>query len=75
MTDVKRIVITLHLISGLILLSSVLSGTAIYAAPINSGNVEAELIAEMGSIKPGEPIWVALKQKIRPGWHTYWRCP
>ncbi len=45
------------------------------AAPVNSGNVEAELISEVSSIRAGETFWVALKQKIRPGWHTYWRNP
>ncbi|MCZ6501882.1 MAG: protein-disulfide reductase DsbD family protein [Gammaproteobacteria bacterium] len=45
------------------------------AAPVNSRNVEAELISEVSSIKPGEPFWVGLKQVIRPGWHTYWRNP
>ena len=71
----KRNFINLPLMTGILLLLSVLSGVTINAALVNSGNVEAELIAEMSSIKPGEPIWVALKQKIRPGWHTYWRNP
>ena len=71
----KRNFITLPLMTGILLLWSVLFGVTINAALVNSGNVEAELIAEMSSIKPGEPIWVALKQKIRPGWHTYWRNP
>jgi thiol:disulfide interchange protein DsbD len=45
------------------------------AAPVNSGHLEAELISEVSSVKPGEPLWVAVKQVIRPGWHTYWRNP
>ncbi len=45
------------------------------AAPVNSGNVEAELISASDGIAPGETLWVALRQKIRPGWHTYWRNP
>jgi len=53
----------------------VLCGVSIMAAPVDSANVEAELISEVSSIKPGEPFWVALKQVIRPGWHTYWRNP
>ena len=24
---------------------------------------------------PGSTIYVALRQKIQPGWHTYWRNP
>lgn len=40
-----------------------------------AGNVRVELIAEVDTIVPGEPFWVALRQEIRPGWHTYWRNP
>ena len=58
-------------IAALTLLCSV----ATMAAPVNSGNVEAELSSEVSSIKPGESFWVALRQVIRPGWHTYWRNP
>ena len=58
-------------IAGLTLLCSVTT----MAAPVNSDNVEAELISEVSSIKPGESFWVALRQVIRPGWHTYWRNP
>ncbi len=25
--------------------------------------------------KPGSTVWVAIRQKIAPGWHTYWRNP
>jgi len=71
----KRNENTRPLITGVLLLWCVLSGVGINAAAVNSGNVEAELIAEVASIEPGKPFWVALKQKIRPGWHTYWRNP
>ena len=42
---------------------------------VKTPNVEAELIAEHGSVQPGGSLWVALRLKIRPGWHTYWRNP
>ncbi len=45
------------------------------AADFEDGNVQADLIAEVDAIVPGEPFWVALRQNIRPGWHTYWRNP
>lgn len=38
-------------------------------------NVQAELISEFQSVAPGSTIWVALRQNIREGWHTYWRNP
>jgi thiol:disulfide interchange protein DsbD len=34
--------------------------------------VRVELLSETQSIRPGETFWVALRQQITPGWHTYW---
>jgi len=34
-----------------------------------------ELVGEVGGIAPGQPFWVALYQRISPGWHTYWVNP
>jgi thiol:disulfide interchange protein DsbD len=45
------------------------------AAPVRTPHVEAELIAERTAIVPGEPLVVALRLAIIPGWHTYWRNP
>ncbi|MBS0547866.1 MAG: thioredoxin family protein [Proteobacteria bacterium] len=42
---------------------------------MQTDNVRAELISEAGAIKAGEPFWVALRQTIRPHWHTYWKNP
>ncbi|MBL8700188.1 MAG: thioredoxin family protein [Alphaproteobacteria bacterium] len=38
-------------------------------------NVRAELVAERMAVAPGEKLRIGLHQKIRPGWHTYWRNP
>jgi len=45
------------------------------AAPVRTPHVEAELIAERTAVVPGEPLVVALRLAIIPGWHTYWRNP
>jgi len=37
--------------------------------------VAIDLIADKRVAVPGETIWVALRQKIAPGWHTYWSNP
>jgi thiol:disulfide interchange protein len=34
--------------------------------------VHVELVSEVTSVQPGVPFWVALRQQIPPGWHTYW---
>src|SRR5882724_9132260 len=58
-----------------------LCGPAFAQAPVPAqavvitDNVRAELISDAATIKPGEPFWVALRQTIRPHWHTYWKNP
>lgn len=45
------------------------------AAPVQTGHIEAELVAQEQGAVPGSTVFVALRQKIQPGWHTYWRNP
>ncbi len=46
-----------------------------HAAVVRTPNVEAELVAERTALVPGQPATVALRLKMREGWHTYWRNP
>jgi len=48
---------------------------AIAASAPEGAKVRVELVSEVGGIAPGETFWVALHQRIAPGWHTYWRNP
>ncbi|CAN5574896.1 thioredoxin family protein [soil metagenome] len=43
------------------------------AAPVQTGHIEAELVAQDVGVAPGGTVYVALRQKIQKGWHTYWR--
>lgn len=43
------------------------------AEPVDTGHLVAELVARDQSIAPGSTTYVALRQKIDKGWHTYWR--
>jgi thiol:disulfide interchange protein DsbD len=45
------------------------------SAPVKTGHVTAELVAEQQALVPGETATVALRLAIEPGWHTYWRNP
>ena len=38
-------------------------------------HIEAELVPMSRWITPGSTAIVAIRQKIAPGWHTYWRNP
>lgn len=37
--------------------------------------VTAELVAEVESIRPGEPFWVGIRLRMKDGWHVNWRNP
>ena len=43
--------------------------------PPDGPHVKASLVAETQSIVPGQPLHLALRQEIEPGWHTYWVNP
>jgi len=50
--------------------------TAALAAPAPASPlVRVELLAETQSIAAGRTFWIALRQVITPGWHTYWMNP
>jgi thiol:disulfide interchange protein DsbD len=54
----------------------VLTGTlAAHAAPVRTEHVEAELVADQSAVAPGSTVVAALRLRIAPGWHTYWRNP
>lgn len=45
------------------------------AQVVRTDYMDTEFIAEMTSIQPGQPFWVALRMKMDEHWHTYWRNP
>ena len=48
---------------------------AAQAQAVRTPHVEAELVPGSATVQPGGTAHVALRQKIKPGWHTYWRNP
>ena len=63
-----------HISTWLVALALLVAGPA-HAAMTNAGHVQLELVPAAASIAPGQTLYVALHEKIRPGWHTYWRNP
>jgi thiol:disulfide interchange protein DsbD len=45
------------------------------AEPAEEPRVRVELVSQVAGVQPGAPFWVALRQRISPGWHTYWENP
>jgi thiol:disulfide interchange protein DsbD len=59
-----------------LLAASALVGVApSIAAPVRTEHVEAELVAGSTALVPNQPLTVALRLKMEPGWHTYWQNP
>jgi thiol:disulfide interchange protein DsbD len=52
-----------------------LFGSGAQAAPDDVHHVKASLVAETQNIVAGQPLRLALRQQIEPGWHTYWSNP
>ncbi|MEO3472603.1 protein-disulfide reductase DsbD domain-containing protein [Roseomonas sp. CAU 1739] len=48
---------------------------AIESAPVTSPRATVTLIADQAALAPGQPFRVALRQRLAPGWHTYWINP
>jgi thiol:disulfide interchange protein DsbD len=59
------------------MLLALLAPTAAHAqaGPQRTERIEAELVAMTRWAAPGSTAVVAIRQKIQPGWHTYWRNP
>jgi len=36
---------------------------------------KVDLVAARAAVAPGGTVWLALRQQLRPGWHSYWRNP
>lgn len=62
------------LVMALLLGAPVFTGAA-RAEPVQTGHIEVELVSQEAGAAPGSTVYVALRQKIQPGWHTYWRNP
>ena len=45
------------------------------AGPVRTGHLEAQLVPETTGVAPGGLAYVAIRQDIAKGWHTYWRNP
>jgi thiol:disulfide interchange protein/DsbC/DsbD-like thiol-disulfide interchange protein len=44
-------------------------------SPANPKRVTIDILVEKPVVEPGSEIWIALRERIEPGWHTYWTNP
>lgn len=65
----------------LLLLAAICFGFAASAqdeyslGPVDASEVEAELVADVSAIRPGQEFQLALRMKMDPHWHIYWINP
>lgn len=55
--------------------AALFAATPAQAASDDAGPIEIALVSDAMSITPGHSFTVAIHQKLRPGYHTYWRNP
>ena len=63
------------LLTALTLGAGTLGAGAATAAPVDTGHLTAELVSQSAGVAPGQTVFLAVRQKIQKGWHTYWRNP
>jgi len=59
----------------LALLAAARPAAALQSAPVTSTHDTVSLISNTDTIAPGTPFRIALRIRLAPGWHTYWRNP
>ncbi|MBW6397990.1 thioredoxin family protein [Roseomonas sp. HJA6] len=48
---------------------------ALESAPVTSPRATVTVLADHDAIAPGQTFRIALRQRLAPGWHTYWINP
>ena len=71
--QMSHLIVSLRLSSLLMLVSTLLPGTAASAASIPHGTVD--LVAENRWIAPGRQTYLGLNFQLEKGWHIYWINP
>jgi len=63
----------LRLLSAVVVL--LLAPPCVVAAPVHAPHVEVELVADVDSVRPGEPFDAGLRFALEKDWHVYWSNP
>lgn len=70
-----RHLLTSVFLSAIALTSLAPSAHALESNAQTSPRAAVTLISEKDSVTPGETVRIALRQKLAPHWHTYWKNP
>ncbi|MDQ8181724.1 protein-disulfide reductase DsbD domain-containing protein [Pelagicoccus sp. SDUM812005] len=67
--------VKLLLLSALIFSGALTAQSDYSLGPVDAGEVEAELVADVAALRPGQEFQLALRLKMDPHWHVYWINP
>ena len=59
----------------LALATAATAARALESAPVTSPRATVTIVSDQAAIAPGQPFRLALRQRLAPGWHTYWINP
>ena len=59
----------------LLVLLAPAAARAAESAPVSSPRVIATIVSDTDAVSAGTPFRVALRLRMSPGWHTYWKNP
>lgn len=57
------------------LIAALVCTLPVFAQPVKTEHVTAELVAERSAVQPGQSLRIGLRLQHIPHWHTYWRNP
>jgi len=58
-----------------LLIGLIVTAKAVAAPPSGNDLVKARLVADVKSVKAGQPFTLGVLLEIEPGWHVYWKNP
>ena len=64
-----------HALAAAILALVPMAAQAADSPTVKTPHLQAQLVSQTQGATPGSTIYLAVRQKITPGWHTYWRNP
>ncbi len=64
-----------HLLLAAAMVLAPAAARAAESGAVASSRATASLVSETDAVAPGQPFRLALRLRLAPGWHTYWKNP
>lgn len=67
--------VRLIILIGLAVASLGLANAQNPVANADTDYTHTEIFSEADAFAPGDTLWLAIRQEVRPGWHVFWKNP